>query len=106
MKKPARPCPPHPDLPPVHPGALLRDVVVPGVERTKTQIARDLGISRQTLYDLLAERQPVTAQMAVRLGAYFSNSAEFWLKMQAAYDLWHAEREVDTTAIPALTGAV
>ncbi len=87
---------------PTHPGALLREVVLPAVARPKTEIAKALGISRQTLYDLLNERQPVTPQMAVRLAKLFGRSPEAWLRMQNAFDLWHAVREVDTSRIPTL----
>jgi antitoxin HigA-1 len=90
---------------PTHPGALLRDIVLPALERSKSQIAKDLGISRQTLHDILAERQPVTPQMAVRLSVYLGNAASFWLRMQTAHDLWKAEREVNTANIPRLSNA-
>jgi addiction module HigA family antidote len=82
---------------PTHPGAFLREVVLPGLRVAKAELARTLGISRQSLYDILAEKQPVTPAMAVRLGAIFDTSAASWLNMQSAYDLWHAEREVDTS---------
>ena len=85
---------------PTHPGALLREVVIPALESmTKIEIAEALGISRQTLYDILAEKQPVTPQMAVRLGAVFDTSAASWLTMQNAYDLWHAMRQIDASGL-------
>lgn len=87
---------------PTHPGALLREIVLPAVPLPKAAIARSLGISRQSLYDILAERQPVTPAMAVRLGAYFGDGPEVWLNMQSAYDLWHAERAIDTSKIKPL----
>lgn len=90
---------------PTHPGALLREIVLPALHRPKAEIAGALGISRQTLYDILNERQPVTPHMAVRLGKLFGNTPQVWLKMQMAYDLWHAGREVDTDSIPALKAA-
>jgi addiction module HigA family antidote len=90
---------------PTHPGAFLREVVLPAVSASKVHIAAALGISRQTLYDILAERQPVTPAMAVRLGAVFGTSAASWFWMQAAYDLWHAEREVDTSKLQPLPKA-
>ena len=62
-------------------------------------------VSRQTLYDILAEKQPVTPAMAVRLGAVFETSAASWLRMQTAYDLWHAEREVDISKLHPLPKA-
>jgi len=88
---------------PTHPGEMLREVVLPGLAVSKTIVAQTLGISRQTLYDIMAEKQPVTPAMAVRLGAALSTSAEVWLKMQMAYDLWHAKREIDVSRIRRLT---
>lgn len=94
-------------LPPVHPGELLREIVLPAVGRPKTEIARLLGISRQTLYDILGEKQPVTAAMALRLGKLFGDGAEIWLNMQRNYDLKIAERELGDAldAIPRLEAA-
>ncbi len=94
-----------PERCPTHPGALLREIVLPAVGRPKAEIARALGISRQTLYDILNERQPVTPQMAVRLSKLLGRSPEAWLRMQNAHDLWHAAREVDTSRIPTLADA-
>lgn len=74
-------------LPPTHPGELLREIVVPGLARPKAEIARALGVSRHTLYELLGERQPVTPQMALRLGKLCGNGPGLWLRMQVAYDL-------------------
>lgn len=90
---------------PTHPGHMLRDIVLPATGKPKTEIARLLGISRQSLYDLLAGRQPVTAAMAVRLGKLFGNGPRFWLSMQAAFDTWHAERDVDVSGIPTIRAA-
>ncbi|MEF2549495.1 HigA family addiction module antitoxin [Aurantimonas sp. E1-2-R+4] len=90
---------------PTHPGELLREDVLPATGRTKTEIAALLGISRQQLYDILREKKPVSADVAVRLGKLFGNGAAIWLRMQAAHDAWHAEREVDVSAIPTLTAA-
>ncbi len=86
-----------PERCPTHPGAMLREIVLPALPVPKTEVARALGISRQSLYDILSEKQPVTPAMAVRLGAVFGSSPASWLKMQSAYDLWHAERDVDTS---------
>ena len=85
---------------PTHPGRILREYAVPALELSKTAIADHLGISRQTLYDLLAEKQPVTPQMAVRIGKLLGNGPALWLNMQTAYDLWHAKRETDVSSIP------
>lgn len=74
-------------LRPTHPGEILREDVLPSLDITKTEIARRLGISRQSLYDVLAERQPVTPSMALRLGKLFGNSAQSWVNLQRDYDL-------------------
>jgi addiction module HigA family antidote len=84
---------------------MLREIILPALDMPKTAVADALGISRQTLYDILAERQPVTPAMAVRLGAAFDTTAASWLAMQNAYDLWHAEREIDTADVPKLKAA-
>lgn len=72
---------------PTHPGALLREDILPAMDANKTEFAAALRISRQTLYDILGERQPITANLALRLGRYFGNSPEIWLGMQTAYDV-------------------
>jgi len=74
---------------PAHPGALLREDVIPPTGRSKTEIAATLGISRQRLYDILRERKPVSPVVAVRLGKLFGDGA--W--MLAAYNTWQAERQ-------------
>lgn len=91
-------------LPPMHPGELLREDVLPALGRSKVEIARLLGISRQTLYDILAEKQPVTPAMALRLGKLFGNGPTLWLNLQRRYDLWQAERELksEIEAMPTL----
>ena len=91
--------------PPTHPGELLREDVIPATGRTKTEIARLLGISRQHLYDILAERKPVSAPVAVRLGKLFGTGGGIWARMQSAYDFWQAERLTDTAAIPTIKAA-
>lgn len=89
---------------PSHPGALLDDII-PATGKTKVEIAELLGISRQQLYDILREKKPVSPSVAARLGKMFGDGAAVWLRMQAAYDAWHAEREVDLSKIPTLRAA-
>ena len=90
---------------PTHPGELLREVVIPATGKTKAEIASLLGISRQHLYDILAERKPVSPEVAVRLGKLFGDGAGIWIRMQAAYDTWQAEQSVDVSAIPTIRAA-
>jgi len=94
-------------LPPMHPGELLREDILPALGRPKTEIARLLGISRQSLYDILAERAPVTPSMALRTGKLCGNGPNLWLNLQRRYDLWKAESELTDTlaSIPTLDAA-
>ena len=91
-------------LPPMHPGQLLREEILPALKRPKTQIAKLLGVSRQTLYDLLEERQPVTPIMALRLGKLCGNGPDLWLNLQRRYDLQRASEQLGAkiNAIPTL----
>jgi addiction module HigA family antidote len=95
----------HPSIEPAHPGEMLARIVIPGTGKSKSEIARLLRISRQTLYDILTRKQPVTPNVAVRLGKLFGGGPMMWVNMQSAYDVWHAEREVDTSGIPTLDAA-
>jgi antitoxin HigA-1 len=87
---------------PTHPGELLREDVIPATGRSKAEIARLLGISRQHLYDILDEKKPVSPAVAARLGKLFGDGTEVWIRMQGAYDAWHADRKVDVSAIPTI----
>jgi addiction module HigA family antidote len=81
-------------LPAMHPGELLREEILPALGKPKAEIARLLGISRQHFYDIIAERQPVTAAMALRLGKLCGNGPDVWLNLQKTYDLEQASREM------------
>ena len=56
--------------------------------------ARSLGVSRQTLHSVLAERNGVSAEMALRLGTLLGNGAQLWLDMQTKFDLWQAQTKL------------
>lgn len=71
----------------MHPGEVLREDVLPALDLPKAEIARRLGISRQTLYDIIEERPPVTPAMALRLGCFLGNGPGFWLDLQRDHDL-------------------
>ena len=90
---------------PTPPGKILADDVLPATGKSKSEFARLLGISRQSLYDILECKQPITLQMAVRIGKLCGNGPRLWLGMQSAYDLWNAERSVDVSGIPTLNSA-
>jgi addiction module HigA family antidote len=96
----------NPNRCPTHPGVLIAEAIV-AIGRPKSEIAGLLGISRQHLYDILSESKPVTPAVAVRLGKLFGDGPDIWVRMQAAYDTWHAERALadEVKKIPTLTAA-
>jgi addiction module HigA family antidote len=76
---------------PTHPGAILREDVLPALGITQTEFARRLGVSRLTVSELLHEKRGVSADMALRLGRLLGNGPGVWLRMQQAVDLWELE---------------
>ena len=76
---------------PIHPGEILREEFLPDYGLTVSGLAEALGVSRQTVNELLRERRAVSPSMALRLSRLFGNSPEFWLNLQRGVDLWEAE---------------
>jgi antitoxin HigA-1 len=81
--------------PPVHPGEILREDVLPALRLSVSEAARRLGVSRQQLHRVLACTHPITTDMALRIGKFAGNGPELWLRMQQAYDLWHLELRME-----------
>ena len=77
---------------PTHPGEMLREDFMPDYGLSVSGIAKALGVSRQTVNELLRERRAVSPEMALRLSRLFGNTAEFWLNAQRAVDLWEAAK--------------
>ena len=75
---------------PTHPGEMLREDFLTDYDLTVSGLAEALGVSRQSVNELLRERRAVSPEMALRLGRLFGNSPEFWLNAQRAVDLWVA----------------
>ena len=73
---------------PTHPGAILREDVLPAMTISVSEFARGLGVSRQVLHKILAETHGITPEMALRIGEFLGNGPELWLRMQQDYDLW------------------
>lgn len=81
----------NPDRQPTHPGAVLREDVLPELGLTQGELASKLMVSRQTVSDLLHEKKALTAEMAIRIARTIGGTPESWLRMQQALDLWTAE---------------
>ena len=78
---------------PPHPGEVLQDTVLGAGGITVTEFAKQLGVSRVALSRVANGRAAISADMALRLAAALGGSAESWLSMQAAYDLWQAKKK-------------
>lgn len=85
--------------PPTHPGEALKEDFLPELGLTQEELAARLGISFQRLNAILNRRRPVTMDTALRLGRLFGQSAAFWMNLQLAYDLYHAERSPEAKEI-------
>jgi antitoxin HigA-1 len=79
---------------PTHPGAVLREDILPAMGLSITELARRLHMSRQSLHRILSEEQPVTAATALKLARLMDTSAELWLNMQRDRDLWEQRRKL------------
>ena len=77
---------------PTHPGEMLREDFMTDYNMNVSSLAKALGVSRQTINEVLRERRAVSPSMALRLSRFFGNSPEFWLNAQHAVDLWQVER--------------
>lgn len=80
-------------LPPTHPGEMLREDFLPDYGLTTTTLATALGVSRQSVNELLRERRAISPIMALKLARLFQNSPEFWMNAQHTRDLWALEHE-------------
>lgn len=79
--------------PPVHPGEILREEFLSPMTLTPYGLAKALGVPRTRIERLVREEASVTPDTALRLGRYFSTSAEFWMNLQTAFDLTRAESQ-------------
>ena len=79
-------------LPPIHPGEIIKEDILPSVGLSVTGAARALGVSRQMLHGILSGRKPLSAIMCLRVARLFGGSPELWMRLQATYDLKKSEQ--------------
>lgn len=79
-------------LPPVHPGEVLREDLMKPLALSINRLARDLRVPVTRMSEIVNRRRSVTADTALRLARYFGMTAQFWMNLQAAYDLDVATR--------------
>ena len=80
-------------LPLVHPGEIIREDILPEVGLSVTAAAKALGVSRQMVHDILAGRKPLSAVMCLKVSRLFGGTPEFWMRLQADYDLKKAAQD-------------
>jgi len=80
---------------PIHPGEILREEFLPDYGLSVSALATAIGVSRQTVNELLRERRAVSPEMALRLAKLFGNPPEFWLNLQRSVDLWDAQEAIE-----------
>lgn len=88
------------DEAPPHPGEILREDLIPRCGLNRAAVAKRLGISKQKLADVLAERAPVTADLAMRFAALFGFSPRYWLGLQMQHDWWVIQQSKDLPITP------
>ena len=83
------------EIAPTHPGEMLKEDFMPDYGLTTASLAEALGVTRQTVNELLRNKRAITPVMALRLSRLFGNSPEFWLNAQRAIDLWESEKRFE-----------
>ena len=95
----------HPSIEPVHPGEILREDAFPALGITKPAFAQALGVSRQTLHEIMTLKRGVSPEMAIRLEVVVGSTAETWLALQTERDLWSARKRVSVKGLKRLAAA-
>jgi len=87
---------------PTHPGAILREDMLPALGMSVAKLADELQITRQHLHGILREEKSITPNVALRLGKFIGNGPDIWLRMQDAYDLYNEKLKIgcELTKIP------
>lgn len=88
-----------PNRRPTHPGAILREDVLPAIDMTQTELAERLGVSSLSVSELVHEKRVLPPEMAVRLAMLLNTSPESWLRMQEALDLWEVQQNPQKLSI-------
>ena len=83
---------------PTHPGAVLREDVLPALAMSQIEFAQRLGVSRLSVSELLLEKRGLSVEMAARLGKLLNTSAESWFRIQEAVDLWEVRKKPEKLA--------
>lgn len=87
------------ELSPNHPGEILKEMFIKERNLTITEVAQGLGMARANLSSVINGHLGISPELAVKLSEAFGNTAQFWVNLQNNYELWHAEKKVNRSAI-------
>jgi addiction module HigA family antidote len=88
----------NPNRRPTHPGAVLRNDILPALKMTQTELAARIGVSRLSVSELVHETRAMSPEMALRIATLLNTSPESWLRMQEAVDLWTVRQDASKLA--------
>ena len=86
-------------LKPIHPGEILKEDLLDPMGISEYRLARDIGVPPRRINEIVHGTRSITADTALRLGAYFKMSAEFWMNLQNGYDLRIQERSAPFSSL-------
>ncbi|MFZ6755490.1 HigA family addiction module antitoxin [Undibacterium sp. Dicai25W] len=81
-----------PNRMPTHPGEILKENVLPELRISRAALAKKLNVSRYTISKILQAKASLSAEISIALEAHVGSTAEQWMRMQIAHDLWVARR--------------
>lgn len=87
------------DFPPIHPGEILREEFLSPLGISQYRLAKEIHVPPRRINEIVLEKRGITADTAIRLGLYFTTTAQFWLNLQARYELEQARESMDEQEI-------
>jgi addiction module HigA family antidote len=88
-------------MPPIHPGEIIREIIMPEIGMSVTAVAKTIGVSRQMFHAILAEKRPLSAATCIKFAKLIGSTADHWMRLQASYDLKKAEQDAKLQAFVA-----
>lgn len=88
-------------MPPIHPGEIIREDILPATKLSVPEAAKALGVSRQMFHGIISEKRPLSAAMCVKIAKLFGSTPLTWMRLQAAYDLKKVEQDAKLQAFVA-----
>ena len=87
------------DFPPIHPGEILREEFLTPLGISQYRLAKEIHVPPRRINEIVLEKRGITADTAIRLGLYFTTTAQFWLNLQARYELEKARESMEEQEI-------